>query len=459
MSGSEQPGTGTGPAAGPPPAAAKVPDSRWSRWRPRLVWVAACLLAITVGAGGGVVRQALTDPGSPAAEPGTLVVVMDADQSVGMQRHKLIEAWKTLNPGIGVEIREIPSTATAAHSQLVAEAQSGRGDADIYSLDITWIAEFAQRDWIHPLDRSTVDEGAFLAAPLAAGRYAGELWALPFNTDAGLLFCNRRMLPDCDEATIRTWEDMAALVDGMPAGERPEAVFAGQFADYEGFTVNVLESILIDEPAALDSKLDLDVTEVTVDTLADLAARLGSRWSGSLGYRESDTTDAFAAGDVAFMRNWPIAYRQLTAAAGADEPRMDPADIGVRRLPGPGVLGGQSLAIARSTDQRRAAQDLIEFLTGPYSQVRLFETGGFAPTRRIVYADTWLQERYPYLTDLGAAVADARLRPVRPHYERFSEAMRRIVRLYLVGEPGAGLPAPDRLREDLALALEGYRRE
>lgn len=426
----------------------------------RVVWVAACLVAVTLGLVAGVGRHVLTAGAGVEAEPGTLVVVMDADQSVGRQRHKLIETWANLNPDVNVEIREIPSTATAAHSQLVAEAQSGPGDADIYSLDITWIAEFAQRDWIHPLDRSTVDEQAFLAAPLAAGQYADDLWALPFNTDAGLLFCNRRIVPGCDsdETLINTWEDMAREVNRRPAGERPEAVFAGQFADYEGFSVNLLESILVDEPAALDSQLELAVTEVTVDTLADLAARLGSEWSGSLGYRESETTEAFAAGDVAFMRNWPIAYRQLTAAVGADGPRMDPADIGVRRLPGPAVLGGQSLAIARSTDQRRAAQDLIEFLTGPYSQVRLFEAGGFAPSRRVVYEDTWLQEQYPYLTDLGAAVADARLRPVRPHYERFSEALRRIVRPYLVGDPGAEPPEPGRLREDLDLALEGYRR-
>jgi multiple sugar transport system substrate-binding protein len=415
-------------------------------------------MAVTIGAVGGVGRQMLTNSDQPAAETGTLVVVMDADQSVGQQRHKLIDTWVNLT-GIEVKIREIPSTATAAHSQLVAEAQSGGGDADVYSLDITWIAEFAQRKWIHPLDRSTVDEGAFLDTPLRAGQYAGELWALPFNTDAGLLFCNRRLLPGCDEATIQTWDDLVTLVNEMPEGSRPDAVFAGQFADYEGFTVNVLESILVEEQTALDSGVGLSVTDTTVGTLADLAARLDSRWGGSLGYAEPDTTEAFAAGDVAFMRNWPIAYRQLTAAEGDDAPRMEPDDIGVMRLPGPSVLGGQSLAIAGSSDQRRAAQDLIEFLTGPYSQVRLFQAGGFAPTRRIIYEDPWLQADFPYLTKLRDAVEGARLRPIRPHYERFSEAMRRIVRPYLIGEPDAELPTPDQLREDLNLALEGHRRE
>jgi multiple sugar transport system substrate-binding protein len=91
------------------------------------------------------------------------------------------------------------------------------------------------------------------------------------------------------------------------------------------------------------------------------------------------------------------------------------------------VLGGQNLAVARSSDQPRAAQALIEFLTGERSQQILFEHGGFAATRGIVYQDANITTKYPYATTLLEAIRRAKKRPVTPHYTSFSLEFRKVV--------------------------------
>lgn len=127
-----------------------------------------------------------------------------------------------------MRIVEVPSTATAAHSQFAANAQSGSDDVDIYNLDVTWIAEFAANGWLRPLDRTRINEHAFLAKPLAAGRYDGELWALPFNTDVPLLYYRKDLLGDAPPAT---WQELRERIDdawrqaqaedrALPAGTR-----------------------------------------------------------------------------------------------------------------------------------------------------------------------------------------------------------------------------------------------
>ncbi|HLU45762.1 MAG TPA: extracellular solute-binding protein [Natronosporangium sp.] len=446
--------------------------------RLRRYQVVGFLVGFLAGISLFLVPPLVTGPSGP--EPGELVVLMDRDQSIGQQRKRLIEEWDRLHPDITVRIIELPGSATAAHSELVARAQAGGGGADVYSLDVTWVAEFAEAGWLRPLDRSTVDEAGYLQQPLTAGEYDGRLWALPFNTDAPLLFYRRDLVGDSPpatwaeliELTWRHWEAATAAEGSLQAG------YAGQFADYEGFTVNVLEAMLAGEPEALSgNSWEFDPTTVA-SALTRLAAGFTPDGNGrrlilpdSLEHREDGTTAAFGAGQVLFMRNWPIAYRHLTAAPSGDRSRLSPEQVGVARLPSavpgqpaPGVLGGQSLAVARGSDQPRAAQDLIEFLTGDRSQQRLFE-GGFVPTRRVVYEDQELLAEHPYLALVREVVETAVPRPVDPRYELLSEAVRRVVRPYLrqvaLQPHGGGSPpaaVPDHIAAQLAAELADARR-
>jgi multiple sugar transport system substrate-binding protein len=165
---------------------------------------------------------------------------------------------------------------------------------------------------------------------------------------------------------------------------------------------------------------------------------------------ETSSIEQFRAGRALFMRNWPVAFREVSQQAG-EGPAVQ---VGVAPLPGrSGVLGGQNLAVSAHSERPRAAQALIEFLTSERSQQILFERGGLAATRQVVYSDQAVRDRYPYVATLEEAIANAVPRPVQPHYARFSEVFRAAVGDYLRQPSPAVLPAD--LQDQLGAALQG----
>ncbi|MDX8031477.1 extracellular solute-binding protein [Lentzea sp. BCCO 10_0856] len=424
---------------------------------PGVVWANRSWLAMGVAV--GIVLTILFTSGvqplfreSAEWEKGKLIVLSGRDQSEGGQRRALINQWNAEHPEQPAEIVELPSEADGQRSEMVARAREKAENADVYNLDVTWTAEFAQSGYLRPL--STVDTSGFLRRPLESCRYQGVLWALPFNTDAGLLFYRKDIVKEDplgldDIATTSTRALRAAPDARLTAG------YTGQFADYEGLTVNALELIWAEKGDVVDDTgkvvVDSDRTRRALRWLADgLKGQNPVVLPDSRAQNEQLSTQAFRDGKVVFMRNWPVAHRTLRGNQGESAGRPG-IDFEVAQLPGPSVLGGQNLAISAKSTKPRAAQALIEFLTGPRSQQLLFERGGLAATRGIVYQDSRVATEHPYARILLKAVEDARLRPVTPYYSRFSDEFRAVVR-YALDHDGA---LPEGAEESLTRALQG----
>lgn len=417
------------------------PQGRWSfLFGMGLGLALAAVLALLVHlliTGGGA------DSTSDGLEPGELVIVSGADVSEGGQRQALLDVWNNAHPQNQARIVEAPPNADGQHADMVRRARDKSPDVDIYNIDVTWTAEFAENGYIRSLDEAGLRKDrfldGFLAEPKLTCMYKGRLWALPFNTDAALLFYRTDLVTQSPDPTapagtpLFTWDQIVQEIISAIADKEPNsplaAGYAGQLNDYEGLTVNALEAIWAVGGDVVDDKENVVVDAKTWQT------GLGRLVDGIPPGDEADATNAFKAGKVVFMRNWPVAYRDLldTDAHGAGS---SPVKFDVTTLPPPpggtaaghSVLGGQNLAIASQTAQPRAAQALIRFLTETASQRQLFDSGGFAATRTAVYDDPAIKKRYPYVTTLRAAIQQARLRPVTPYYTRFSEVFRHLAR-------------------------------
>jgi multiple sugar transport system substrate-binding protein len=401
-------------------------------------------------------------------ESDALVILSGGDQSEGGMRHELVERrWSGDLHRTPATIRVVGGVADAQRSQMVAHAQSGRTDVDIYNLDVTWTAEFAQAGYLRPLDRTTLDTDGFLDQPLRTCWYDGQLWALPFNSDAGLLYFRSDLVPPeqapTDWGGIEWWTHQVLGSPGSP--DDLVAGYAGQLADYEGLTVNAFEMIWAEHGEVLTGDWRDPRILIESGPVADALRRLARVFSAedpqlilpeSAEFDEAGTTNAFRERKVLFMRNWPVAHRTLGGGNGAPVGDDAPAgpEFDVRRLPGPSVLGGQNLAIAANSTRPDSAQELIEFLTGEDSQRDLFGEGGLPATRGAVYDDPEIVRDHRYAPDLREAIQMARPRPLTPYYSRFSEVFRQGVRHALHN----GGEIPDRFADQLANALQGLRR-
>jgi multiple sugar transport system substrate-binding protein len=428
------------------------------------------LLGAGAGLGGPAgydrVRSALSGR-DRSREPGELVVMSGRDESRGLQRHQLIASWNRHpdNRNNLARLVEIGSVTDAHRSEMVAYAQSGQPGVDIYNLDAIWIAEFAEADYISPLP-SDLDTSGFLRQPLSTCEYDDDLWALPFNTDAGLLFYPQDLqvgdIPlDWGAIEILARDHIAA----QEPGRRPVAGYAGQLRDdYEGLTVNALERIWAaggevmagdwwDPEILIEDSPGVEEALRHLSRVRDDSSRLIHQ--DSLTFDETDTTNAYLQGEVVFMRNWPVEYHSLVPDPDQDQRGDQPPQVQseVERLPaGATVLGGQNLAVARNSARPHAARALIEFLTSEESQRELFYEGHLAATRTAVYEADPRAAAHPYArTLLDAIERGARQRPVTPYYPRFSEVFRSDIR-HAIDNDGA---LPDGSADRLRNALQG----
>ena len=410
------------------------------------------LLTFVVGVLVGVLLSTLAANGWPfvGEDEGdlggdVLLVLSGADDSPGSERDRLIRTWNALHPDMPADIVPASSTADDAVSDMRTAAQSKAHDVDVYNLDVVWMAEFAENGWIRPLE--DVDTTGFLEKPLDTCRYEGKLWALPFNTDAGLLYYRYPQLvqhgvaedrADLAKNPPRSWDSIAKVIDTAFSGPRRagdplQAGYTAQFDDYEGLTVNAMEAIWAGEGEVVDDEGTVRLgSEAAKQALRELGEAFRSSRDvlpGSATFQEQQSRDAFADRKVLFMRNWPLAYRQMTTPAdeGGAATTTAPTDISVTRLPGPSALGGQNLAVASKSRHPEAAEQLVEFLTSEASQQILFQDGGYAATRQRIYEDPYIRENYGYAKILLEAVKGAKLRPVTPYYGKFSATFRSIV--------------------------------
>lgn len=409
-----------------------------------LVWTCAGIAAgLAVALVATVLPGLLTDP--DALEDGPIVILTGRDDSIGGQRQQLVNQWNQVHPDNQARIVELPALADAQRSEMLARAQAARGEVDVFNLDVTWTAEFAENGYIRRLDESRLSTSGFLDGPLATCRYGGRLWALPFNTDVGLLYYRS----DLVEEPPRTWDELEEQVEAARTrtGNAVDG-YAGQFADYEGLTVNALEAVRGAGGSIVDDAGGVVVRDQQAAITEGLERLRVIAPAGVPELDEDASIQLFQSGRALFMRNWPRAYRSLTQ----DLEGSAPVQFGVAPLPGgTGVLGGQNLAVSAHSERPRAAQALIEFLTGDRSQQILFERGGLPATRSVVYSDQAVRDRYPYVEILEEALGTAKLRPTQPHYARFSEVFRAAVTGYL----RQGELLPDDLQAQLDAAAQG----
>lgn len=370
---------------------------------------------------------------------------------------QLVNWWnhnKLESTGIELRLDTVSGGATTVHSQMVSEAQGPDQDptdrVDIYNLDSQWMREFIRGGYLHPLqdlvDQKKINMDDFLPKPWASAQdNQGRLLAVPFTTDAGLLYYRTDAQPPVEPALTGGPHTFGELVDHAEKITNFKPGYIGQFENYEGLTVNALEAIWSYSPATFTSRSSAGKGEIrTALTALVKAYRLLPTHAATTaggGYDEAKAAADFAEGRAAMMRNWPIHYARILAGGPGI---IDKNKFKVAPLPYPSVLGGQNLAISRNTDNLNAAIKVVQFLTDKDTQRCLFAVGGFPATRHDAYDEAWPgPQALPGASDgtadlrcgtskgswttigptIRQAVAGAQPRPPIPQYTQFSDLL------------------------------------
>jgi multiple sugar transport system substrate-binding protein len=356
---------------------------------------------------------------------------------------RLLAQWNAAHARQRVTLIQLPDEADDQHAQLVANLQTHTSRYDVMSLDVIWTAEFAANGWIVPLSPRLFPLADFLPPAVATARYSGRLYAVPFTSNAGLLYYRRDILAAAHTAPPRTWHQLAA--EASTLGKRYHlAGYAGQFAPYEGLTVNFAEAV----QSAGGSILSASGARVTLASpqaitgLKFLAGGLRQGWipRAALSYDEAASQRAFESGKLLFLRNWPYVYGPASTPGPGNKVagRFAVTALPGPRGPGSPVLGGANLAISAFSKHQRTALAFIKFLTSLASERKVLQDGSLPPVWTRLYDSRPLIQRFPYLPVLKKAILAAKPRPEIANYNQLSLAISSAVYQALVtGQPAS----------------------
>jgi multiple sugar transport system substrate-binding protein len=389
---------------------------------------AACLFVAAmslVACGGG---SSGSSGGSSAGDNarGPITFVTGKDNSGIMPF--IAAQWNAAHPNEKVTIKQQSDQADQQLSDLEQHFQAKDPGYDVVTVDVVWSAEFAAKGWIVPLTGNrAIDTSGLLPATVKAATYHNTLYAAPYASDGGLLYYRK----DLVSTPPTTWDQLISdcqgkTTPGTITGPKP-ACYAGQFAKYEGLTVNAAEAI----NAAGGAIVGSDGTTATVDS-SQAATGLDFLVNGfkqgyipkeALGFQETQSLNAFSAGQLMFMRNWPYA----DAILGASGSKVI-GKFGIAPLPGPdghgaSSLGGHSVAISKYSKYKATDLDFLKFLESDKIQRNDLTQGTLAPVLTSLYSDAALVQKFPYLPTLLKSIQTAVPRPVTPYYPGVTEAI------------------------------------
>jgi multiple sugar transport system substrate-binding protein len=338
----------------------------------------------------------------------------------------LVSQWNALHPAQHVTPIYLPDDANDQYAQLVANLQARSSVYDVMSLDVTWTAEFASDGWITPLDASVIPAGQFLRPAVETAAYEGHLYAVPFTSNAELLYYRSDILAAAHLSPPQTWAELAN--DAVLAGARYHLDgYGGQFQSYEGLTVNFAEAVQsAGGSLVLGGAPAVDTPQAT-QALAFLVSGFREGWipRAALGWNEEASRRAFEAGKLLFLANWPYVYGDASTPGAGN---VVAGKFGVTTLPGlhgPGsaTLGGANLAISAYSRHPVTALAFIRFLTSAASERYILVHSALPPVWTSLYDQPALIARFPFLPVLKQAILAARPRPALVDYNQFSLAI------------------------------------
>ena len=368
------------------------------------------------------------------------------------------EAWAR-DTGNIVKVVSTPNDSNerlALYQQLLANASP---EIDLFQIDVVWPGILAD----HLIDLRPYAKGAVgehLPFLIENNTVDGELKALPWFLDLGLLYYRTDLLAAHGAQPPKNWEELTRMAARIQEAERQAGHaqlwgYVWQGRAYEGLTCNALEWIASHGGGRI---VDEQGTVTVANAKAIAALDLAAKWVGTitppgvLNYAEEDARGVFQSGNAVFMRNWPYAW---SLAQSGDSPVR--GKVGIAPLPTSGegrssaALGGWQLAVSRYSRHPDEAASLALYLTSEAEQKRRAIEGSFNPTRQELYRNPEILAANPLFAELAPVLESAVARPstvLGASYSRISAEFWQAVHSVLAGEEEAA-PALERLQARL----------
>lgn len=370
----------------------------------------------------------------------TIVYSRGKDQTKGTE--KMVEAFEKSHPTIDIKFKEMPNDSGQQHDAYITSLNAKSDEIDVFDMDVVWPAEFAQADYVMPLDRFIQQDGIDLneynQGALAAAQFNGKQWALPKFIDAGLLYYRTDLVKE--EEVPKTWDELIAAAKEKKGQGGTKFGYVMQAKQYEGLVCNAIEFVAAYGGKFIDEKNEVVINSPeAIKGLKKLVEVATSDFvpGNVTTFTEVESDQAFVEGQTAFLRNWPYEY----ASANDTDKSKVAGKVAIAPLPegdagSAAALGGWMAGINKYTKHPKEAWEFLKFMAGAEGQKIDAIYGGHAPTITKLFEDQEILDANPSFADknfqdgLNAAVP----RPVAANYQEISEIIQIHVSKAIAGE-------------------------
>jgi multiple sugar transport system substrate-binding protein len=338
-------------------------------------------------------------------------------------------------------VREIgPHSSTQFHDLLTQKLRNRDPSVDAFLMDVIWTPEFAAAGWAAPLDQQfpPAEQQKFFEGCIDADIWEGNIYGVPLNIDAGVLYYRKDLLDKYGFEPPTTWPEMLTQIDAILTGENdPELLgFSGQFKQYEGLICDMLEYVHSNGAQLIEPE-----SPEAMEAIAFVRDRIidGAGPKGLLTYSEQESLDLFTSGGAIFHRNWPYAW-----SVSKDSPIA--GKVGIARLPAfeegksTSTLGGWRFGISAFSQHPEEAWTVVSFFTSSEMQRHFAVAAGRAPTRRALYEDQEVLNANPHFAEFYPVFETATPRPRTPIYPEISHILQRFLHA-AISDKNSDIPA------------------
>lgn len=369
-----------------------------------------------------------------SSKPITLTLLVQALEAP--EWRPLIKEFEQRNPNIHIELIEGSDATDALEAAYIKSFRQRELHYDLVYMDAIWVARFAHEGWLIDLsDRLSKPEVAeFLPVEIESGSYNQRLYRLPFHADAGVLFYRKDLLDAIDRKPPETFDDLNDILQQLHGKKLQETkiprwgyVWQGQ--RYEGLVATFIEVLHGHGGYWINDTLDIGLDqEPALKAVEFLRSTIYSEKpispSSVATFQEEETLKIFKDGDAVFLRSWPYVWSKANVT---DSPIQ--GNIAITRMvhakgeKSSPCRGGWGLGIYKLTNHSSEALRAIRFFTSADVQRRHAMRTGNMPTRRSLFYDPLLVERYNYYPELLKILDDSIKRPSTPKYNEVSKIL------------------------------------
>jgi len=340
---------------------------------------------------------------------------------------KLLPAFERENPGIRVDLQQLPWTA--AHEKLLT-AFAGDALPDICSLGNTWVPEFAAIGALEPLDARisatpSLDVADYFPGVWDTSVVGKTVYGLPWYSETRVPYVRTDLLAKA--GIVRPPRDWAEWRSAMIAikrmvGPRRYAILLplNEFEPLLNLAIQQPDPLLRD-----DGRYGNFRSPGYRRALAFYKQMFDEKWAPPVSNVQiSNVWDEFGNGLYTFYISGPWNIAEFKKRL----PPRQQGDWMTMPLPGPdgpgaSVAGGTTLVLFKSSAHKDAAWKLAEYLSRPATQIAFHELTGDLPPRRSPWADPALAND-PYARAFREQLERARPAPKVPEWERIADEIK-----------------------------------